>query len=337
MPAKKSNQTIAWHLALLGMLPTRGPGLTASELTQRLAEDHGYKVTKRSVERCLSDFVGTFGVTHDNEDMPYQWKRLPAQSVDLPEMETTEALTLTLLGDVMRQLMPSSVAASFENRLKKARDTMDDSGASRFTEWTKRARFVAQSLPSIPPSYPSQRLKIIQEAVISNCQLQVEYLSPEAKKASSLVLHPLGFVQKGAISYLVATVFEYDDPRIFALHRMVTARLLKEPARRPADFDLDDYLEKGGFQFGGGVLIKLRALLTPKLAYYLEENRLSEDQVIKQVSGGRCRLTATVPDSWQLGFWILSQGDGIVVEQPAQLRRSIQERLRDALDGYSKK
>ena len=337
MPAQKSYHTIAWHLALLGMLPTRGPGLTANELTQRLDDIHGYKVTKRSVERCLSDFIGIFGVTHANDDTPYLWKRLPSQTVDLPNMETPEALSLTLLGDVMRQLMPPAVAASFDSRLQKARDTLNDSGANRFLEWTKRARFVAQSLPSIPPSYPIERLKIIQEAIISKWQLQVDYLAPKAARASKLTLHPLGFVQKGNVSYLVASAFEYDEPRIFALHRMMSQKIIKEPARVIDGFSLDDYLAKGEFQFGSGAQIKLQATLTSELAYYIQECRLSEDQVIKQLADGRQRLTATVADSWQLAFWILSQGAEIVVEKPAHLRANIQAQLQEALKGYAVK
>ncbi len=38
---------------------------------------------------------------------------------------------------------------------------------------------------------------------------------------------------------------------------------------------------------------------------------------------GTHTLTATVKDSWQLGFWLLSQGPAIVVLKPAALRRRL--------------
>ena len=46
------------------------------------------------------------------------------------------------------------------------------------------------------------------------------------------------------------------------------------------------------------------------------------------------RLEATVSDTWQLQWWILSQGDNFIVEQPASLRNNIATKLASALAGY---
>jgi len=54
----------------------------------------------------------------------------------------------------------------------------------------------------------------------------------------------------------------------------------------------------------------------------LEETPVSNDQKIT-IRAGLHTLTATVPDSWQLHFWIRSQGAAITVLKPASLRESI--------------
>jgi WYL domain len=46
-------------------------------------------------------------------------------------------------------------------------------------------------------------------------------------------------LQRGPITYLVATAFHYDEARLYAVHRICEALLTGEPARRPPDFDLD--------------------------------------------------------------------------------------------------
>ena len=46
------------------------------------------------------------------------------------------------------------------------------------------------------------------------------------------------------------------------------------------------------------------------------------------------RLRSTLSNTWQLHWWILSQGDAMVVEQPAELRTQIGETLQHAAAAY---
>jgi hypothetical protein len=48
------------------------------------------------------------------------------------------------------------------------------------------------------------------------------------------------------------------------------------------------------------------------------------------------RLTATVADSWQLRWWILSQGAGLTVLEPENLRMDIYKNLKETLNNYKK-
>ncbi|MNC77431.1 hypothetical protein D3C75_1293860 [compost metagenome] len=46
------------------------------------------------------------------------------------------------------------------------------------------------------------------------------------------------------------------------------------------------------------------------------------------------RLRATVEDGWGLRWWVLSQGAGVVIEQPSQLRMEIARTLVEAAAQY---
>ena len=59
------------------------------------------------------------------------------------------------------------------------------------------------------------------------------------------------------------------------------------------------------------------------------ESPLSTDQVMEQDT-----IHATVQDSWELRWWILSQGAGIEVLEPMALREEIAQSLRDACKRY---
>ncbi|MNL83050.1 hypothetical protein D3C87_2105970 [compost metagenome] len=46
------------------------------------------------------------------------------------------------------------------------------------------------------------------------------------------------------------------------------------------------------------------------------------------------RLRATISDTWQLQWWILSQGDALIIEAPQSLRQQIAEKLKQASTQY---
>lgn len=136
-----------------------------------------------------------------------------------------------------------------------------------------------------------------------------------------------------AQSYLLASAFDYEQPHLYAIHRIASATVLDEPARRPKGFSLDSYLAGGGAQFGSGAAVTLKARLSEGLARLLEETPISKDQKITTRSGVHT-LTATVQESWQLHFWILSQGPAITVLKPVALRRKIIADLEATLAAY---
>ena len=114
---------------------------------------------------------------------------------------------------------------------------------------------------------------------------------------------------------------------------MTAARCLDTHRYRPEGFSLDDYIARGGLQFGDGATLRLEARVAPWLAEILAETPLADDQQLVP-SGEDFRLTATVADSWQLRWWILSQGAGLTVLEPDILRRELVDALKWALRGY---
>ena len=123
--------------------------------------------------------------------------------------------------------------------------------------------------------------------------------------------------------------------RLYAVHRMTAARCLDTHRYRPEGFSLDDYIARGGLQFGDGATLRLEARVAPWLAEILAETPLADDQQLVP-SGEDFRLTATVADSWQLRWWILSQGAGMTVNNPQELREKITYDLKQTIKTYKK-
>ena len=332
MPSANHETTLARQWELLKMLPSRGPGLTSRDLRDRL-EHAGHDVSKRTIERDLSELSRVFPILSNEISKPFGWHWKPGARVDFPGIDLAEAVSLGLLEDLLRQMIPPSFTDALEDRFAAAREKLKALSQNRHAKWSDLIRYEAPGLPLHKPSIKPDVSRAVQEALLRKLQLKVHYRGPGFITHKELLLHPLAIIQKGERSYLLATTFDYADVLYYALHRMHAAEILDDPAKHPAHFSLDTFVAQGGGQFGDGKTISLKAHLTDNLAAILLETAISSDQKITTRAGNNT-LTATVKDSWQLHFWILSQGAAITVVQPTSLRKDIIGKLQDSLANY---
>ena len=333
LPSDTTRNTLARQWELLKLLPTRGAGRTAKELAD-LLNDVGFKVSKRQVERDLGQLMDAFALDCNNASTPYGWRWVSEAATDLPGLTLAEALSLRLVEDSIRPLLPAQVLRALEPRFRQAAKKLEQlSGKSRTARWAAKVRSVPPALPLLPPKIDDSVLETVQEALLADEQLDVQYRSAGTDKAKAMRLHPLGLVQRGPVTYLVASAFKYKNVRLYALHRISEAKRTYERVKPPVGFDLDAFISSGALQFGGGKLIKLEALVSKGLAEILAETPLSKDQLLT-ADGEQFRLTATVTDSWQLQWWVLGQGEALEIIAPSLLRKEIAGTIAEANARY---
>ncbi len=332
MPTQKANDTLARQWELLNCLPDRPPGLSARALRQRLA-DAGFDVTKRTVERDLERLSAVFPLQCDDEALPYRWHWMPQTHLHLPALALAEALSLTLLEHYLRPLLPASLLRALEPQFQHARKKLGDTRQSnRYAEWMDKVRSVPATLNLQPPDIDPARLETLQQALLEEHQIEARYHATGGER--QLRLHPLALVQAGPVTYLLATAWDYEDVRLYAVHRFVEVERLDQPARRPPDFNLDTLLRDGTLPFtDSGERLRLHARVSDTLARILRETPLAPDQHLAP-EGEHWRLEVELPDTWQLEWWLLAQGEHLTVLEPPALRERIARRLRDALAGY---
>ena len=87
------------------------------------------------------------------------------------------------------------------------------------------------------------------------------------------------------------------------------------PMVKQADFNLPAYLAQGHGDFGDGTMRDLDTRVSPGLGEYLAECKLTADRVLTKIDEpeGWFSLQARLPDTPQLRWWLLSQGDELVV------------------------
>jgi predicted DNA-binding transcriptional regulator YafY len=202
--------------------------------------------------------------------------------------------------------------------------------------WPGKVRVVQRTQTLQPPAIASEVMVTVYEALFHDRQFLGEYRSRGEKASREFVVNPLGLVFSDPVIYLVATLWQYPDIRLFALHRFDTARLLMDGCRRPADFDLDAYLKSGAVEFpvtDGEGTIKLVMRMASEVAHHLHESRLCTDQKIGKEEDGFVQISGTVADTHQLRWWLLGFGDKVEVLEPQALREEF-ARMAKTLGGY---
>ncbi len=116
MSTNASRNTISRQWELLRSLPARAPGITALELVS-LLKNAGFTVSKRTIERDLIELSNLFPLQCNDKSMPYGWYWTPGATAELPGLTLGEALTLRLVEDSLRPLLPAYLLKSLEAAL----------------------------------------------------------------------------------------------------------------------------------------------------------------------------------------------------------------------------
>jgi len=318
---QSQNDTLLRLLTMLRYIPQHPRQITARELTERV-ETEGFVVSKRTVERDLLSMSEIFPLVSNERSRPYGWSwSKDAEAFALPGMSPLQALTLELAHDHLATLLPASLLETLTPYFKCAEGVLSSGeGVKKLASWRKKVAIVPPNQPLIPPSYPEEIIEAVHSALLSEQQLEISYKSREQGETKSYPVHPLGIVQRGAVTYLVATLYDYTDIRLLAVHRIKSAQVLDQPAKPPKKFDLAKYIRQGAFGFEESGEIKLVVRFTVPAAEHLLETPLSLDQQIEPDQPDWVRVEATVPDTAQLRWWLLGFADQVEVLEPASLR-----------------
>jgi predicted DNA-binding transcriptional regulator YafY len=323
MPSK-IHDAITRQWELLKILPSVGSGKSSRELAL-LLDERGFSVSKRTVERDLTELMRLFPIECNDKSIPYGWRWVRDACFDLPGLTLAEALSMRLVEDYLQPLLPLSFRTVLQARFQLATKKIEALSNNPANSWPEKVRVVSPGINLLPPKIDQVVLETVQEALFHDEQLAISYHAVE--NTSRQIIHPLGIVQRGLVTYLIATAFDYEDIRMYAVHRIVTAERTGEACHRPKDFSLDQYIKTGGMNFGEGEFIKLKASVSDYLARVLEETPLSEDMQITE-KNGKHLLSGTLANTGQLLWWILSLGDGIEILAPKKLRDSVIESIR---------
>lgn len=320
------SEPIIRHLTMLGLIPVLPRKITAGQLHEKL-EAQSFDINIRSIERDLHKLSRKFSlVTDDAKPAGWSWSERD-MALSFPPMSNEAALIYELLSRYLKPVVPASMLAAMEPEFAQARRALNQLSESPVARWNRCIAVLPFGQQLIPPQVKPEVMSVVNDALLRSKQFEAHYWAMGGKQAKSLVVNPLGLVYREGVFYLVATAWDYTDPRHFALHRMTKASPRTEPAIVPKDFDFQHYLrEEKSFDYPLGLKIKLELKVDAWLARHLEESRLAADQEIRSIPGSEhSRILATLEQTDQLFWWLRSLGPSLEVLKPLSLRKKMAE------------
>lgn len=327
------NDTLIRWLQMLSFIP-RQPRKVDTERIKEFLEERQYKITLRSVQRDLNKLSLVFPLVGDNARPQGWYWQADAMQFTLPGLDPQAALTLHMVEQHIKPLLPATTLTHLQPWFKAAEGVLASHGKG-LSKWPDKVRVLPKGFPRIAPTIIESVQVAVTEAVLSERQLEITYLANGATEPWTHTVHPLALVVRDQMTYLLCVFAGHTDVRQLVLHRARKAKVLEAAAIRPSNFDLDAIIAAGEFGMPQTpAMLKLEAIFAPHIAIHLEEAPVSSDQQLVEIDG-KVRLRATVADTLEMRLWLRSYGNEVVVIKPVRLRREFREISEDLARQYA--
>ena len=182
---------------------------------------------------------------------------------------------------------------------------------------------------------PDPRLfQALADATAWRRRIHVRYQGRERGAETARDLSPQRLVHYRDNWYLDAWCHLRQDLRSFAVERVRAARALDEAALDLADDELDAHFKQSYGIFSGQPQHTAVLRFTAARARWVAEERWHADQQGRWLDDGRYELSLPYADPRELLLDILKYGPDVEVAAPPELRASVTQRLRAALEQY---
>ncbi len=337
---------------------------------QRTCRDEDDKVAlKRKIQKALKGLKddvtwgpklvcrieGENGLEERFEDSRKKafWKwRDSKQKLILPPPNAEACLALLMVERRLKEELPPATLEYLQPHFEDAKRRIQQFGGAgnRYMKWQQK--IVNQSPTQFlkPTKISKDVHNTILESLFENYQLRLSYLKHDGDQFKTYEVCPLGLIMRGPITYLIACKANGSGPatehdsgeRMFALHRIRKAEVLNDrKVRVPSEVTLEGFIERGGADFvigdlANGQIVELEMHVNSNVATRLKDTPLADNQTLMPTGSDMFRLTARLPITMQLGWWVLAFGPRVEVVRPLAFREWIATEHQNAAKRYKR-
>ena len=205
-------------------------------------------------------------------------------------------------------------------------------------QWLGKIAVLPAVLPFCPPTVSDKVRVAVGQALLLEKKLKLKIRRSPSNEEEEVVVNPLGLVQQGVRTYLVAKRVDKTTADYFPLMRIISAVETFGSLEKPANWDLQKFLSKGiGHQVFEPEIYGKPHVVEIKIdaeSQWLKETPLAKDPLITELKDGSYTMQVEIPITEELVHWLLSMAFHVKVLQPEFLVQRLKSDLKKSARMY---
>jgi len=331
-------------LSMLQLIPRHPETINTIELREKLMDKEAMDIPLRNLQRYLNQVRGHFGLDckDSSPGKPKQWFIANIERRASRKLSLTQSLCQILSRSRLETSTAPALVKILTPFFKSAFESLERNEDVP-ANWSSKFRYFEVESYGVKPDISSDVINVIAECLLLEKQLELVYKSNLERVPSTLKVFPLAVVMRGHDLFLVA-LDESNTSGIakhYAMHQIDICENMNldisdklKPVKE--SFELNKYCENSNIaKMYQPDLLSMSAKIKPGIWRYLEDNPISEDQVLKELPDSDDKiLECSVRNDQQLRRWILNCTDGITILEPRALHDEIQDTVVKMANNY---
>ncbi len=291
-------------------------------------------VSKRTVYRDLIALQDAgFPLLNEKTDGQTLWAFMDDYKFQVPQPFTrTELMSLHLYGEFVKVFKDTWYYDGLESLFKKVRATLPHETLAYLEK--VQTTFSVGISPSKDYSRFRGILNQISQVLPRRERVEMIYQSLRSSKESHRKVDPYAVRFLEGTIYLIGFCHLRGEVRTFVVDRIKLVRTTGDTFDIPEDFSVDKYT-RNSFKVMQDELHTVRIRISPAWARWVGEKMWHESQRAEELPDGGLELTFEVAGLDEIKQWVLSLGKEAWVVSPVELKESIFQEMKTALNHYN--
>lgn len=319
------------HWKILRSLSARGTGATLREM----AEDTGVSQKTISRDLLMLKQVGFSLVETVGDQNRKNWRLEQAQGIPPITFTIEEAAALYLGRQFLQPLAGTLFYSGAHTAFEKIRALLGDAPLRHLQKLA--TAFYHKSVGLADYTGKEDLIDRLVQACEDRRLTVITYQSLRSTEPVTYFdLHPYGLVWHKHALYLLAKSSEKQKVQTYKVDRITEVEIQRLTFDPPADLDLQaSFANSFGIFQNSQPQVLIRVRFSQQVVRLLEETQHHPSQSLQRQSDGSVLAEFRLSTLEEFQNWILSFGPFAEVLEPASLRESIAQSLRETLEGYT--
>ncbi|MFW6256787.1 MAG: helix-turn-helix transcriptional regulator [Bacillota bacterium] len=192
------------------------------------------------------------------------------------------------------------------------------------------SELVLRSSPNIDGEEEKVKYKKMQEAVMSQQKVKMEYFSLSSGINERIIRPYVMYIYQG-FWYIMGFCQLREEIRQFKLSRIEKLELLEQSFEKPSDFSLGDYLENTVGIIYDEEKFDVKLEIDFPMSIIISERNWVDDQEITFGEDNSILFEAEMTGLEDIVNWVLSLGSSVKVIEPPKLKEKVREEAAEIL------